>query len=199
MEEGSKSKKTVFVGGIADEIDESFIYEKFSTFGACVSMSKEHTAITARFHLGDIVDVQLPSAATNPTQEAGEFSPCHSVFCANTCVSLESKHRGFAFVTYGSTADAQDAIDNMDLNEMQGRVIKVNLARPMKGPVQPGGNRAGGLLRSLPYTFLFILYRTQVWESEEWLQQNVKPLAQSGGMYPRYLSPPFGDFHFIAL
>jgi peptidyl-prolyl isomerase E (cyclophilin E) len=55
----------------------------------------------------------------------------------------EGKHRGFAFVTYGSSADAQDAIDNMDLNEMKGRVIKVNLARPMKGPVQPGGNRAG--------------------------------------------------------
>jgi peptidyl-prolyl isomerase E (cyclophilin E) len=34
MEEGSKSKKTVFVGGIADEIDESIIYEKFSLFGA---------------------------------------------------------------------------------------------------------------------------------------------------------------------
>lgn len=26
---------------------------------------------------------------------------------------------------------------------MRGRVIKVNLARPMKGPVQQGGNRAG--------------------------------------------------------
>jgi len=129
MEEGSKSKKTVFVGGIAEEIDESVIYEKFSTFG-------------------DIVDVQLPSAATNPSQET------------------ESKHRGFAFVTYGSTADAQDAIDNMDLNEMQGRVLKVNLARPIKGPVQPGGNRA-------------------VWESEEWLQQNVKPLAESGGVQGR--------------
>jgi peptidyl-prolyl isomerase E (cyclophilin E) len=47
-------------------------------------------------------------------------------------------------VTYGSSADAQDAIDNMDLNELQGRVIKVNLARAMKGgAVQPGGNRAG--------------------------------------------------------
>lgn len=33
----------------------------------------------------------------------------------------------------------------MDLNEIRGRVIKVNLARPMKGPVQLGGNRAGGL------------------------------------------------------
>lgn len=58
----------------------------------------------------------------------------------------EQKHRGFAFVTYSSPADAQDAIDNMDLNEMRGKVLKVNLARPMKGPVQPMGNRAGAYL-----------------------------------------------------
>lgn len=46
-------------------------------------------------------------------------------------------------MTYGSSGDAQDAIDNMDMNEMKGRVLKVNLARPMKNPVQLGGNRAG--------------------------------------------------------
>ncbi|KII88467.1 hypothetical protein PLICRDRAFT_110365 [Plicaturopsis crispa FD-325 SS-3] len=128
MEEGSKAKKTVFVGGISEEVDESIIYESFSTFG-------------------DIIEVQLPSAATNTTQQA------------------EGKHRGFAFVTYSSSGDAQDAIDNMDLNELRGRVIKVNLARPMKGPSQVGGNRA-------------------IWESEEWLQQNAKPLAESGGAFP---------------
>ena len=55
------------------------------------------------------------------------------------------KHRGFAFVTYSSSADAQDAIDNMDLNELNGRVLRVNLARPMKGPLQPQGNRASAL------------------------------------------------------
>jgi len=129
MEEGTKSKKTVFVGGISEDIDESIIYENFSTFG-------------------DIIEVQLPSAATNPT------------------LQHEAKHRGFAFVTYGSSADAQDAIDNMDMNELRGKVIKVNLARPMKGPAQGAGNRA-------------------VWETEEWLQQHVKPLAQSGGVQGR--------------
>ncbi|KAG6814367.1 hypothetical protein H0H92_010953 [Tricholoma furcatifolium] len=106
MEEGTKAKKTVFVGGIAEDVDEAIIYETFSTF--------------------------------------------------------DGKHRGFAFVTYSSSADAQDAIDNMDLNELRGKVIKVNLARPMKTPLQLGGNRA-------------------VWESEEWLKQNLKPLAQARG------------------
>jgi peptidyl-prolyl isomerase E (cyclophilin E) len=31
----------------------------------------------------------------------------------------------------------------MDMNEMNGRVLKVNLARPQKTPAQLGGNRAG--------------------------------------------------------
>jgi len=130
MEEGTKNKKTVFVGGIPEEVDEAILYNQFSPFG-------------------DIIEVQLPTAATNPNRpdEIG-------------------KHRGFAFVTFTSSADAQDAIDNMDLNELQGKVIKVNLARPMKGPIQPLGNRA-------------------VWEAEDWLQQYAKPLAQSGGVQGR--------------
>lgn len=33
MEEGTKSKKTVFIGGIGDDVDESVILEAFSTFG----------------------------------------------------------------------------------------------------------------------------------------------------------------------
>ncbi|KAJ7582675.1 RNA-binding domain-containing protein [Mycena floridula] len=130
MEEGTKSKKTIFVGGIGEEIDESAIYEAFSTFG-------------------DIIEVQLPSAATNPHHQPTEI-----------------KHRGFAFVTYGAPADAQDAIDNMDMNELRGKVLKVNIARPMKEPLQLGGNRA-------------------IWESEEWLKEHVKPLAKSGGVKGR--------------
>lgn len=80
-------------------------------------------------------------------------------------------------MTFGSPADAQDAIDNMDMNELKGKVLKVNLARPMKGPIQPMGNRAGALISLLSYVNLCGL----VWESEEWLKEHVKPLAQSGG------------------
>jgi RNA recognition motif-containing protein len=51
-------------------------------------------------------------------------------------------------VTFASPADAQDAIDNMDLNELRGKVLRVNLARPSKMPVQGLGNKASA---SLPY------------------------------------------------
>jgi peptidyl-prolyl isomerase E (cyclophilin E) len=73
----------------------------------------------------------------------------------------------------------------MDLNELRGRVLKVNIARPMKTAIQPGaGNRASTFtaLLCLPTNSYILLV---VWESEEWLKQHAKPLAQSGGVQGR--------------
>jgi RNA recognition motif-containing protein len=70
--------------------------------------------------------------------------------------SSETKHRGFAFVTFTSAGDAQDAIDNMDMNELHGRVLKVNLARPMKAQPQLQGNRAGTYFRLAIFSTLLI-------------------------------------------
>ncbi|KAF8592733.1 RNA-binding domain-containing protein [Ramaria rubella] len=127
MEEGTVRKNTIFVGGVTEDTDEAALLEHFSTFG-------------------DVVDVQLPTSATNPALAAGN----------------RAKHRGFAFVTFTQALDAQDAIDNMDMNEFRGRVLKVNLAKPQKGPVQGAGNRA-------------------IWESEEWLQNHAQHAASRGG------------------
>jgi len=131
MDEGTKNKKTVFIGGIGDDTDETVLYEAFSVFG-------------------DIIEVQIPPPA-NQHQNPGPNDP---------------KHRGFGFVTFASSGDAQDAIDNMDLNELKGRVLKVNLARPMKTVMNPNPNRP-------------------IWESEEWLREHVKPLAEAGGVHGR--------------
>ncbi|KAH9981178.1 RNA-binding domain-containing protein [Lactifluus volemus] len=131
MEEGGKAKKTLFVGGIGEDVNEVIILEAFSTFG-------------------DVIDIQLPTNATGRPHE----NPA------------DLKHRGYAFVTFSSAGDAQDAIDNMDMNELRGRVLKVSLARPMKGVAPPTGNRA-------------------IWESEEWLKQYAKPLLGSKGLRGR--------------
>ncbi|KAF8710906.1 Nse1 non-SMC component of SMC5-6 complex, partial [Rhizoctonia solani] len=91
---------------------------------------------------GDILDIQIPPAPTIHRDQP------------------PTGHRGFAFVTFSSPADAQDAIDNMDLNVVHGKVVKVNLAKAMKVEANP--NRA-------------------VWESEEWLKEHAKPLDESSG------------------
>ncbi|CAE7168464.1 unnamed protein product [Rhizoctonia solani] len=91
---------------------------------------------------GDILDVQIPPAPTIHRDQP------------------PTGHRGFAFVTFSSPADAQDAIDNMDLNVIHDKVVKVNIAKAMKVEANP--NRA-------------------VWESEEWLKEHTKPLEESKG------------------
>ena len=80
-------------------------------------------------------------------------------------IYAEPKHRGFAFITFGSSADAQDAIDNMDMNELKGRVLRVNLARPMKGTLQPNGNRASTCSFILLFSFALYSDRSQCFSS----------------------------------
>jgi peptidyl-prolyl isomerase E (cyclophilin E) len=64
----------------------------------------------------------------------------------------EAKHRGYGFVTFSNQADALDAIDNMDMNEFHGKVVKVNLAKPQKITGQGLGNRASKYNCPLIYT-----------------------------------------------
>ena len=50
-----------------------------------------------------------------------------------------TKHKGFAFVQYEDKDDAAHAIDNMNNAELNGRVLRVNLAKPdaVKGGHRP--------------------------------------------------------------
>ncbi|QRV85901.1 non-structural maintenance of chromosomes element 1 [Ceratobasidium sp. AG-Ba] len=87
---------------------------------------------------GDIMDIQIPPAPTIHRDQP------------------PTGHRGFAFITFSSPADAQDAIDNMDLNVVHEKVVKVNIAKAMKVEANP--NRAG------KYFFTFwVFHKTHVW------------------------------------
>ena len=68
---------------------------------------------------------------------------------------LEEAGRGIERATYTSTSDAQDAIDNMDLNELRGKVIRVNLARPMKTPIQGMANNKASKLLANTLSMIF--------------------------------------------
>lgn len=63
---------------------------------------------------------------------------------------LGDKPRGFAFITFSNALDAQDAIDNYDMNELpghegKGKYLKVNLARPDTKTSGQKGDVAGTL------------------------------------------------------
>lgn len=93
-------------------------------------------------------------------------------------LTAASKHRGYAFITFAEAADAQEAIDNYDLNELpafrgQGKFLKCSIANPNKYGADATGkhDRAGELCVVESWAKL-----TAVWESEEWLKEN----AESG-------------------
>jgi len=65
----------------------------------------------------------------------------------------EDKNRGFGFVQFQSEDDAAAAMDNMDGAELQGRVLRVNIAKPLK-------HKLGS---SKP-----------VWSHDDWFQNSLK-------------------------
>ena len=143
MEEGTKAKKTIFVGGIGDDVDESIIFEAFQTFGASQHPHGYDYALTPFMDL-QATYLKFKSLPLRPTlthHQVNDIDLLHNIFEVKP-LFLEIKHRGFAFVTYTSSGDAADAIDNMDGNELRGRVLRVNLARPQKVPLVGLGNRA---------------------------------------------------------
>ncbi|KAH7103834.1 hypothetical protein BKA62DRAFT_615557 [Auriculariales sp. MPI-PUGE-AT-0066] len=105
---------------------------KKTVFVANVGEDVDETALLEVFStFGDVTDVQLPLATANPAH------------------THDRRHRGFAFVSFSTPGDAQDAIDNMDLNVLHGKVVKCSIATSTKIAAQPAGNRA-------------------IWETDEW-------------------------------
>lgn len=87
----------------------------------------------------------LPFATTAQDLEAlfgsaGAVSVVEIVFDKFT-----GRSRGFAFVTMGSPADAQKAVDQFNNHELGGRKLAVSIARPREErPPREGGFGGGG-------------------------------------------------------
>ncbi|RIA88646.1 hypothetical protein C1645_233386 [Glomus cerebriforme] len=97
------------------------------TSGGLDDQVNEQILHAAFIPFGDIVEIQIPPDPASHNQ-----------------------HRGFGFVEFEEASDAQAAIDNMNLSELYGKVIKVNLARPIR--IKDGSMRA-------------------VWSEDAWLQK----------------------------
>ena len=75
------------------------------------------------------------------------------------------QHRGFCFVTFVEEEDAAEALFNMNNSELLGRVLKVNIAKPMS--IKEGSNKP-------------------VWaEADQWAEQlQVRQPLLCGGVTP---------------
>ncbi|GES83486.1 peptidyl-prolyl cis-trans isomerase E-like [Rhizophagus clarus] len=109
--------------GMKDNNNRTTIY-----VGGLDDQVNEQILLAAFIPFGDIVEIQIPPDPASHNQ-----------------------HRGFGFVEFEEASDAQAAIDNMNLSELYGKVIKVNLARPIR--IKDGSMRA-------------------VWSEDAWLQNN---------------------------
>ncbi|CDR88450.1 related to ribonucleoprotein [Sporisorium scitamineum] len=98
----------------------------------------ESTLATHFAPFGDIVSISVPFTST----PAGK------------------RNKGFGFITFSAPDDALDALDNMNLNAINGRTINVNLADPNKIKQQAAGSGRAG---------------RAVWDDEEWLKQHAVP------------------------
>jgi RNA recognition motif-containing protein len=72
------------------------------------------------------------------------FAPFGNVQSASVVIDRDSgQSRGFGFVEYGSSAEAQQAVDAMNGTMVDGRTLNVNVARPREGGGGGGGSRGG--------------------------------------------------------
>ncbi|MBV71136.1 MAG: RNA-binding protein [Myxococcales bacterium] len=70
------------------------------------------------------------------------FEGCGEVVEAKVITDRESgRSRGFGFVTYTDEEGAQAAVDQLSNSELDGRTIRVDLAREQRGGGGGGGGR----------------------------------------------------------
>lgn len=71
------------------------------------------------------------------------FAPYGNVQSASVVIDRDSgQSRGFGFVEYGSSAEAQQAVEAMNGAQLDGRSLNVNIARPRED--NRGGGGGGG-------------------------------------------------------
>lgn len=84
-----------------------------------LSQNADEAGLMAAFQsFGEIVDVHIPRHRGNPNNEKGTSS-------------ADGSHRGFAFVAFASADEAEGAIDNMHLNEIDGQIVTVTIAKQL--------------------------------------------------------------------
>ena len=90
---------------------------------------------------------------------------------------LGNPHKGYGFVEFEEEEDCEAAIDNMNLAELHGKVIKVTKAKPHR--VLAGSNRAGQCIYTIrKRTTDLIMGCYIVWSDDAWLQKHAVPQTE---------------------
>ncbi|MDE1171660.1 MAG: RNA-binding protein [Verrucomicrobium sp.] len=86
----------------------------------------------------------LPFSSTE--QDVRELFSQHGNVTEATLIidRMTGRSRGFAFVSYDSEDAAQRAIQNLDGQDIDGRKLTVNIARPKEDRPYSGGGGGGG-------------------------------------------------------
>lgn len=84
------------------------------------------------------------SYTTNDQDLRDAFAPHGNVQSASVVIDRDSgQSRGFGFVEYNSSSEAQQAVDAMNGMIIDGRALTVNIARPREDS-RGGGGGGGG-------------------------------------------------------
>lgn len=131
----SRSQTTIYVSGLSLSTTEDVLYSAFEPFG-------------------EIVEIHLPK---NQQRNRTNPDPSSLQQPQQQQQSNSNQHRGFGFIVFTSSDDVEGAIDNMNLNEIDGQVITVTLAKPIKS--------------ANSFSSAGFDSRKPVWEDEEWIKQ----------------------------
>lgn len=166
----SSANRTIYVGGLPQGIDEEHLVSAFSAFG-------------------EIIDVQIPRDKAR-SEQTDELHAARGPSPLSRC-----SHRGFGFLVFSTQSEAQDAIDNMHLNEIYG--VSVDLSVSERLPMhcigwQPWRPELTHCLVPLKQRVLNVNLakplktasalgggscNRAVWQDEEWIKQYVKPIS----------------------
>lgn len=151
---GSDHRKIVFVGGIDDTIDETLLHAAFTPFGDIVSVYLPRGTVKNPSNEKDIEGQTKGNTDTDKIQEENG-NPTNTSNTTTTMFNsgINSGVKGYAFVTFTEEEYASAAVDNMEGSELLGRVLTVNLAKPMKHKL--GNSKA-------------------VWSTEQYLLENAQ-------------------------
>lgn len=136
MTDVTKQTKTVFVGGLDQQVTQQTLHDAFIPFGDITDVSLPKP------------ELQVPIASIihkknqKKTRKKNIPSPLELTLHEHSHrASNKDPHRGFGYVEFSLAEDAREAIDNMDQSELYGRVIKVNQAKPQKNRDEGLGSR----------------------------------------------------------